>query len=348
LQYALRVHPRRGMQPLTLSALPAAFGASLWHRQNLILALPVVGAVLLLVRRVRRSRAQTPNMADLFKQLEQSMGELSDTSESLQPPVVPPPMMPPPPVLKEEVAEVSPSSGFGWLTSRSQTPKVPTLAELLKDSDDCPVQNVGFLNAVASELCVDVPEGCFDDVAGLTRVPASVPKATRTALLHAAVKSEADKIRPKERAELVMSAGNSMVRELIDRAAGMSDNEACIAALDNIIGFVSDTGQLCEELAPYVETGRLTYQGKLRPNKVEDLYGIYLETSAQEVQNASTMMLNSLWGGSEGSDDMELMQARIDQFDKNRQVLSSVLKISESKAEKLMEKKMTQAMFGAS
>jgi len=325
----------------------AQVAASQWQRHSLWIYLPVVGAVVLfLVRRVRRSRAQTPNMADLFKQLEESMGELSDPSGSLMPPAVPPPMRPPP-ALKEEVAEVSPSSGFGWLTSRSQTPKAPKLAELLKDGDDHPVPNVGFLKAVASELCIDVPEGCFDDVAALTRVPASVPKATRTALLHAAVKSEAEHIRPKERAELVMSAGNSMVCELIDRAAGMSDKEACIAALDNIIGFVSDTGHLCEELAPDVEAGRLTYQGQLRQNKVEDLYCTYLETSAQEVQNASTMMLNSLWGGEKGNDDMELMQARIDQYDKNRQVLSSVLKISESKAEKLMEKKMMEGVWGA-
>jgi len=306
------------------------------------MALPVVGTVVLfLVRRVRRSRAQTPNMADLFKQLEQSMGELSDANGSLQLPAVPPP----PPVLKEEVAEVSPSSGFGWLTSRSQNPKVPTLSELLKDSGDDPIPNAGFLKAVASELCVDVPEGCFDDVAGLTRVPASVPKATRTALLHAAVKSEAEHIRPKERAELVMSAGNSMVRELIDRAAGIRDKEACIAALDNIIGFVSDTGHLCEELAPDVEAGRLTYQGQLRSNKVEDLYCTYLGTSAQEVQNASTMMLSSIWGGNQGGEDMEMMQARMDQFEKNRQVLSSVLKIPESKADQLMEKEMMKGLM---
>jgi len=264
------------------------------------------------------------------------------------PPTAPLPPPPAPAAAKadgERTAGSNPiKKGFGWL-KRGQKAKAEPLAKLLQSAD---AEGHGkFLRAVASELCVDSPEGCFKDVAGLTAVPASVPKSARTALLHAAVKAEAEGLTPVDRAKQIVRVGKSMVMELVDRAASLEDKEECIAALDNLVGFASDAQHLCEELAPDVEFGPVTYEGTLRYNKLEELYSRYLDTSMQEVQQQTSQMLGSLMGGNpdalnfDSMPGMEQMQARIDQGDRNRSTLAGIFKIAEGKAEKLMQKKMT-------
>jgi len=343
----------------------------LWRRPStwVVLALSAACVVLIrvLARRSRRRRWPTfgarpadKPLADIYYQLEKSLSAplaepAGAATEAPEAPVAPPPapaatapLPAPPPTpaplpaplpATSEAAVEEEKRGFGWLTSRGKAPKVAALAELLQDATLEPHKK--FVSAVASELSVDAPEGAFDDVPGLTAVPAAVPKSARTALLHAAVKSEAEQIKPVKRAELVVQVAKSMVLVLVDRAAALKENEALLGALDNLVGFAADAARLCEELAPDVEAAKVTYEGQLRHKKLEELYSAYLDTSVQEASRLVTSLMGGL-GLEQGQPyaGMEKMQAHVDQRDKNSTILASVFKISEGKAERLMEKKM--------
>lgn len=230
--------------------------------------------------------------------------------------------------------------GFGWLLP-AQKPKVPPLAELLGKEQLA----AGLLRAVASELNVDAPDGLFDEVPGLTRVPASVPKITRIALLHAATKAEAERFKATERAAATMDTARSMLVDVVDRAAQLQDRKQCIASLDGVIRFAANAEQLCEQLAPNVEMGKLVYEGPLRNKRLEGLYVQYLDVTVQQVQQQSALILSSMMGGDNAQ--TEQLQAKLDQCDQQRRALAALFKISEGKAEGMMEKRVTAAAADA-
>lgn len=206
--------------------------------------------------------------------------------------------------------------------------------------DRCPTK---FLRAVASELCLDAPAGVFDSVEGLSRVPAAVPEAARATLLHAAVSSEAANLKPKEAAEAVHSVASSMICRLTERAADLKDKKAQVDALENLAFFAVSTGSLAATLAPDVELGKLTYEGQLRYKTLEGMYEKYIEKNVDSLQQQTMGMMSSMMGGEEkASMSVEQMQAMTEQSEKANSTLASLFKISEGKAEKLMEAKVKQ------
>jgi len=214
---------------------------------------------------------------------------------------------------------------------------------LLQEGDieeRCPTK---FLRAVASELCLDAPAGVFDSVEGLSKVPAAVPEAARATLLHAAVSSEAANLKPKEVAEAVHSVASSMICRLTERAADLKDKKAQVDALDNLAFFAVSAGSLAATLAPDVELGKLTYEGQLRYKTLEGLYDKYIEKNVDSLQQQTMGMMSSMMGGEEkASMSVEQMQAMTEQSEKANSTLASLFKISEGKAEKLMEAKVKQ------
>jgi len=138
--------------------------------------------------------------------------------------------------------------GFGWLLNRSsKAGKVKPLSELLADTEESKLP-VKFLRAVASELRGDAPAGVFDGVEGLTVVPSAVPEATRSVLLHAAVKSEAEKLGPKDCAEGIVMVANSMVAKMVDRVADLKDKKEKQTELDKLVLFAVSAEGLGSEL----------------------------------------------------------------------------------------------------
>jgi len=320
---------------------------------------------------LRFGRARERSKADMYFQLEQSMLKSSDrrsfpqvvaeakASPSVQAPARLPPVaasMPPPapfvaplpaadPVPSAETVkepEAAPATavaqkkeerqGFGWLKRGSQQSQAPPLSELLAESD---AEDLAFSRAVASELAVEAPDGCFDDIIGLKSIPRSVPKPTQLMLLHVAVKAEAEKLKPVRRANAVMRVAETMITDLVDRAASLGEKKDRVEALNNLVAIARETSALSSELAPDVESNKPQYAGQLRSDKLEKLYTDYVDSSVEQVQAA---MLSSLMGGAMGS-SMEQMQAQAEQSEVLRIELAAVLKIPEGKAEKLMEKR---------
>jgi len=180
---------------------------------------------------------------------------------------------------------------------------------------------------------------------GLTNVPPSVPKAMRVTLLSTAVKSEADKLQAVERTGAVVRVAGSMLTELLDRAAGLGETEARTEALEKLVVLSREASQLCAELAPDVEPGAVGYGGVMRPKQLEALYMDFVEASVQEVQAQTAAMLGAFWGagaGAGGGGNAEQMQARVEQNDLRRKELAAFLNIPESKADKLMEKRVEE------
>mmetsp|Transcript_113331 Transcript_113331/g.366574 ORF Transcript_113331/g.366574 Transcript_113331/m.366574 type:complete len:460 (-) Transcript_113331:44-1423(-) len=323
---------------------------------------------------LRFGRARERSRADMYFQLEQSMLKSSDrrsfpqvvaeakASPAVQAPARLPPvaasMTPPAPsVAPLPAADPVPSAeavkepeaapatavaqkkeerqGFGWLKRGSQQSQAPPLSELFAESD---AEDLAFSRAVASELAVEAPDGCFDDITGLKSIPRSVPKPTQLMLLHAAVKAEAEKLKPVRRANAVMRVAETMITDLVDRAANLGERNERVEALNNLVAIARETSALSSELAPDVESNKPQYAGQLRSDKLEKLYTDYVDSSVEQVQAQTTAMLSSLMGGAMGS-SMEQMQAQAEQSEVLRIELAAVLKIPEGKAEKLMEKR---------
>jgi len=220
---------------------------------------------------------------------------------------------------------------------------VPPLAELLAVGDE-PGKDLKFMCAIASELCLDVPDGSFEGVEGLSRVPASIPRSARTALLHAAVKSEAERLSRLDCSKAIVRVGKSMVTELLDKAVAVSDKKARIAAFDDAIVFVTSAEQLCEELAPDVESGKITYEGPLRYRALEDAFSTYLDSTVEDVTEQTSAMLAGLMGegGFGDPSQMESMGAKAEESEKKRVIFASILKISDGKADKMLQKRMEE------
>merc|ERR1711971_1118232 len=119
-----------------------------------------------------------------------------------------------------------------------QQSKVPKLAALLEPKEADP--NSAFLCAVASELSLEAPVGLFDGVPGVKSMPTSVPKGTKVALLHAAVKSEAEKLSCKDRGMSVKRVAASVVTEMVDWAMSLGDSEERTEALDKVVAVAQD------------------------------------------------------------------------------------------------------------
>lgn len=239
--------------------------------------------------------------------------------------------------------EAKEKKGFGWLLNRSKSAQAPLLAELLqeKDSSDGEVPTV-YLRAVASELCVDAPSGVFDGTEGLKVVPASVPVATRSLLLHAAVKSEAEKLKPKLAAEGAVSVAKSMIRELVERAADIKDPKEKREALDQIVLLSESSQSLASSVAPDVEVGTPVYDGPLRYKTLEQMFDVYLDGVMEGVQQQTKAMMQAFSGGEDASGaqpSVAEMTARAEQADKAQTTLAAIFKISEGKVQKLLDKK---------
>ncbi|CAJ1346986.1 unnamed protein product, partial [Effrenium voratum] len=230
--------------------------------------------------------------------------------------------------------------GFGWLLNRNKAAAAPALAELLKEED----AEAKFYRAVASELCVDTP-GIFDGTEGLTAVPSSVPMATRATLLHAAVKAEAEKLAPKEAAEGTVCVAKSMVREMVEKAADIKeDSKAKREALDKVVLLAHSSQSLATALAPNVEAGVPVYEGSLRYKTLESLFDLYLDNAVEDMQQSTAAMFGSLMGGEDASNKtMAELTARAEQAEKAQNTLAGIFKISEGKAQKLLERKMKAA-----
>lgn len=266
-------------------------------------------------------------------------------------PSLPLPPLPPaaPPARAEEKSQ---DSAFGWL--RRDKAKVPSLAQLLATGTSRTgeaAEDVNFIRAVASELRYDAISGSFDGYPELKSVPSSVPESTRTFLLHGVVKSEAEALKPTQRAEAIVSVARAMGKQLLESAAEQKEKTMRIEALENLVLFVRSVEQLCAELAPDVEFGKVVYEGDLKYRKLEELFGEYVESSVQEMQSITTSMLSSLMSGSQevGQDPNQAakIQAKIEQGDKRRQTMAEVLGISEGKAEKILEKKVEEVAKAA-
>jgi len=230
--------------------------------------------------------------------------------------------------------------GFGWLLNRSKAGKVKPLSELLADTEESKLP-AKFLRAVASELCGDAPAGVFDGVEGITMVPSTVPEATRSMLLHAGVKSEAERLEPKDCAEGIVMVANSMVAKMVDRVADLKDKKEKQTELDKLVLFARSAEGLGSELAPDVEVSKPTYEGELRYKTLESLYDLYLERAVDDIQSQTTAMMSAMMGGEDkAAANVEKMQAKAEQDEKARTTLAAIFKISEGKAEKLMEKKV--------
>jgi len=144
-----------------------------------------------------------------------------------------------------------------------------------------------------------------------------------------------------------------MATQLVDSAAELKEEQKRATALEGLALFAGSAEQLGAALAPDVEAGRVVYEGTLRYKRVEELYGAYLDTltgawrKLQEQQMAVMMgpLMGEGPGGAEApsSAQVEQVQARVDECDKHRLALASVFKISENKAEKLLEQKMAKA-----
>jgi len=296
----------------------------------------------------RRGGGGKTSQAAMYAQLERAMSDKPVAAAAAPAPMGSRPgmAMPTAPTAASKAAEDAPKSGggaFGWLRRDSQQAKVPALAKLLEPSEDEP-HNV-FLCAVASELSLEAPIGFFDGVPGVKSMPTSVPKGTKVALLHAAVKAEASRLKPKDCGMSVKRVADSIVAEMVDSAVAL-DGEERMDALEKVVAMVQDAEQLCEELAPDVEVGQVTYQGSSGIRKLEDLYGGYLDSSVGMVTAVSSAMMGSLMGGDPSAADpqkMQEMSARVEQQDVIRQKLAVIFKIPESKAEKQFEKRMEKA-----
>jgi len=202
-----------------------------------------------------------------------------------------------------------------------------------------------FMRAVASQLNLDAPEGAFESTPGVKAVPSRLPLATRTALLQAAVSAEAEPLKPVERANAVTSVANSMVRDLVDRAAALGSATEKIAALESLGLFVDSAQQVRGELSPDVEASQIVYDGPLRQKQLDDLFGVYLDVAVEEVQQQTNSLLASMMKDGPGAadaafPDMQEMEARAEQSQKKQDRLAVVLKVPERKAQKLMESKM--------
>jgi len=244
---------------------------------------------------------------------------------------------------KESSQPSSKKNRLSWLMpgDRKKT-SVPSLRELLDpgnhdaNAPDC----AKLMGAVASQLCLDTPKGLFNGVPGVKTVPESIPIATRTALLHAAVKAEADPLKPKLVVESITKVACSMVVEMVDRANALKKREDTIEALDNLVLFVGSAEQLRGELAQDCEGAQIMYKGSLGLRRLEELFEAYLDLSVQEMEQQSASMLSSMMGGGEGFQDIEQMQERADQRERQQQVLAAVLTVSSRKAEKITERRM--------
>lgn len=197
-----------------------------------------------------------------------------------------------------------------------------------------------FYRAVASELCLDAP-GFFEGTEGLTVVPEHVP--AKSILLHAAVKAEAEKLQPKEAAEGTVKVATSMIREMVEQAAGVKDSKGKIEVLDKVVLLANNSQSLTNTITPDVEAGLPVYEGSLRYKTLEGLFDVYLDKSVEDLQQTTQAMFGSLMGGEDGNKTVAEMTARAEDAQKAQGVLASVFKISEGKAEKLLEKKMKVA-----
>ena len=227
------------------------------------------------------------------------------------------------------------------MLNRNKTVEVPKLAELLQDGED--ESPVKFLRAVASELCLDTP-GYFDGTEGLTVVPDSVP--AKSILLHAAVKAEAEKLQPKEAAEGTVKVAKSMIRELVEKAAGIKDSKGKREVLDKVVLLATNSQSLTNTITPDVEAGLPVYEGSLRYKTLEALFDVYLDNSVDDMQQTTAAMIGSLMSGEDAAASnktVEEITARAEEAEKAQNTLASVFKISEGKAQKLLEKKMKAA-----
>lgn len=200
-----------------------------------------------------------------------------------------------------------------------------------------------FLRAVASELCLDTP-GYFDGTEGLTVVPDSVP--AKSILLHAAVKAEAEKLQPKEAAEGTVKVAQSMIRELVEKAAGIKDSKGKREVLDKVVLLAMNSQSLTNTITPDVEAGLPVYEGSLRYKTLEALFDVYLDNSVDDMQQTTAAMIGSLMSGEDAAASnktVEEITARAEEAEKAQNTLASVFKISEGKAQKLLEKKMKAA-----
>jgi len=194
---------------------------------------------------------------------------------------------------------------------------------------------------VASELCLDTP-GFFDGTEGLTVVPDSVP--AKSILLHAAVQAEAEKLQPKEAAEGTVKVAKSMIRELVEKAAAIKDSKGKREVLDKVVLLATNSQSLTNTITPDVEAGTPVYEGSLRYKTVEALFDVYLDNCVDDMQETTTAMFGSLMSGQEAPQmSMEQMEARAADAEKAQNTLAAVFKISEGKAQKLLEKKMKVA-----
>lgn len=120
--------------------------------------------------------------------------------------------------------------------------------------------------------------------------------------------------------------------------------KARIAAFDDAIVFVTSAEQLCEELAPDVESGKITYEGPLRYRALEDAFSTYLDSTVEDVTEQTSAMLAGLMGegGFGDPSQMESMGAKAEESEKKRVIFASILKISDGKADKMLQKRMEE------
>lgn len=266
---------------------------------------------------------------------------------------LPPP--PPTPVPTPAPTASAPAKGAkrggiaSWLRGERK-PTVPCLQDLLRPgasseaTDEACSQHPKLTAAVASALCLDLPPTAFEGVEGLTAMPASIPVAARTALLQAAVKSEAEKVGPKIAVQVSSMVAKSMVLTLIDRVMELDDKAERLDALKDVVLFVGSAEQLRTQLGPDIEMGPIQYEGSLRPGKLEELYGTFLDSCVEGQSKQTEALMNSMMGGGDplAADfgDFETMQQQADQEEKQQKVLGSVLRLTEGKATRMYESRM--------
>jgi len=165
-------------------------------------------------------------------------------------------------------------------------------------------------------------------------------------LLHAAVKSAAEKLEKVDRAAGISEVAKSMVVTIMDAAEAEKDAEVKAMALDSLVLYMTSVQQLWEELAPDVEPEKVTYQGSLKPKKLEELYVSHLDRFMAEAAEQSAMAMAAMFGQSADA-DMARMEAKLATSEKRRAALASLCGLSSEKAEKLFEKKQQQELMGS-
>ncbi|CAK9068855.1 unnamed protein product [Durusdinium trenchii] len=150
-----------------------------------------------------------------------------------------------------------------------------------------------------------------------------------------------------------VKVATSMIREMVEQAAGVKDSKGKIEVLDKVVLdsvlLANNSQSLTNTITPDVEAGLPVYEGSLRYKTLEGLFDVfalpYLDKSVEDLQQTTQAMFGSLMGGEDRRrrEKVAEMTARAEDAQKAQGVLASVFKISEGKAEKLLEKKMKVA-----